>query len=122
MCSSSSNSNSSNTYVKFPSFTLLHSFTSLLISPSCLVDYRGKHLSAHTKEAIWQRIQTIHQSTSRPQQRDSCCTRKSHSLIIIWPLILQHRKAAHKQLSRSRQPRNLLPTPTRNTTIRPTNR
>ena len=47
-----------NTYVKFDYLGL----SSLQFSPNStsnlsLVDDKGKHLSAHTKEAIWQRIQ-----------------------------------------------------------------
>jgi hypothetical protein len=47
-----------NTYVKSSYFTLssFHSASNSTHSFS-QVDDKGKHLSAHTKEAIWQRIQ-----------------------------------------------------------------
>ncbi len=108
--------------MKFSYFTLsFHFFLQIPLIHSLQVDDKGKHLSAHTKEAIWQHIQPFINQQHVHNQGTVLHGETRLRLIIKRPLILKHRKTNHQKLPISRHPSRFLTPPTSKATIRTTN-
>ena len=103
-----------NTYVKFD-------YLDLSFQSSFLVDDKGKHLSAHTKEAIWQRIQPFINQQHVHNQGTVLHGETRLRLIIKRTLILKHRITHHQEFPSSRYPSRFLTSPTCQATIRTAN-
>jgi hypothetical protein len=81
---------------------------------------KGTHLFDHTKGSLWRRIQAPFNHAD-VHIRDSALARRSLRLIVIRPLIPQHRIANQQQLMSSRSQSNPMASSLGHPTVHPSN-